>query len=128
MSQVDPGQMNNLWDVGGNDTANSHHNVTTGAPLYPRLNGPGFIPERLQSRLDTLLMVLKSCKGQVCVNPWKTVHPLGNVRSLKDAMDPKYDDFYASQPQISFSECAMGYFPYLEGPQRAISFIPREMT
>ncbi|PVI05897.1 putative arylsulfatase [Periconia macrospinosa] len=106
--KVDPGQMDNLWDTENDDC--------------------DFPPERLQPRLDALLMVLKSCKGDVCVHPWKSIHPLGNVNTLKDAMSPEFDAFYASQPEVSFSECAMGYFPSAEGPQRAIPFIPREMT
>lgn len=127
--------MDNLWDVRGtNGTTLPPTNGTMRAPRaeYGKGNaeneGCDFSPERLQPRLDTLLMVLKSCKGDVCVHPWKTIHPLGNVNTLKDAMSPEFDAFYASQPKISFSECAMGYFPSSEGPQRALPFIPREMT
>ena len=128
MSQKDPGQMNNLWDAVGpapNGTITSNSTVELEGSSETAC---GFSLSKLQPRLDALLMVLKSCKGSVCVKPWETLHPLGNVKSLKDAMDPDLDEFYASQPKISFSECAMGYFPWVEGPQRAIPFIPRGMT
>ena len=98
--------MNNIWRTNG----------TTG----------NFSINGLQSRLDSLLMVLKSCKGQTCVKPWETLHPEGNVRNLEDAMDPKYDDFYIGQPRVSFSECAPGYLINVEGPQDVLPFVSNE--
>lgn len=70
----------------------------------------------LQNRLDALLMVLKTCKGTTCQQPWRVMHPDGSVNSLAEAMDPKYDDFYMSQLKISFTGCASGYIRGLEGP------------
>lgn len=72
--------------------------------------------KRLQDRVDTLLMVTKTCKGKDCVQPWRVVHSDGAVNSLKDAMDPKYDTFYRNQPKITFLRCAQGYIRELEGP------------
>lgn len=128
MPQKDPGQMNNLWDTIGSASPNGTASNSTVEENGDSDTACGFPLSRLQPRLDALLMVLKSCKGSVCIKPWETLHPLGNIKSLKDAMDPELDEFYASQPKISFSECAMGYFPWVEGPQRAIPFIPRGMT
>ncbi|TKX18997.1 sulfatase-like protein 5 [Elsinoe australis] len=72
---------------------------------------------RLQARLDTLLMVLKTCKTDTCRDPWGRIHPDGKVRSLKDAMNKKYDDFYVKeQPKIRFDSCAAGYIRAVEGP------------
>lgn len=68
-------------------------------------------------RLDALLMVLKSCKGDSCRQPWRTIHPFGNVYSLIDALDKKYDTFYKHQPKVAFSSCELGYFLGAEGPQ-----------
>jgi N-acetylglucosamine-6-sulfatase len=107
-TQVDPSQMNNLW---------SRNDTTQGYSL-----------ECLQPRLDSLLMVLKSCKGEVCVKPWETLHPAGDVKTLEDAMNTKYDDFYASQPKVAFEACLLGYFPAAEGPQAALPFIPDEYS
>lgn len=33
----------------------------------------------LLNRLDALLLVLKSCTGRLCTNPWETLHPIGDV-------------------------------------------------
>ncbi|EUC40476.1 hypothetical protein COCMIDRAFT_108726 [Bipolaris oryzae ATCC 44560] len=78
--------------------------------------------DALQPRLDALTMVLKSCKGEVCVKPWKTLHPQGNVNTLGDAMNEKYDHFYSVQPKVSFDMCAPGYLLEVEGPQKANVF------
>ncbi|KAF2225292.1 alkaline-phosphatase-like protein [Elsinoe ampelina] len=71
---------------------------------------------RLQSRLDTLLLVLKTCKAQTCRDPWGRIHPDGWVKSLEQAMGRRYDDFYVRrQPKIRFEGCAMGYLRDVEG-------------
>ena len=49
------------------------------------------------------------------MKPWETLHPRGDVKKLGDAMNPKYESFYASQPKVAFEECALGYFPEVEG-------------
>ena len=69
------------------------------------------------SRLDSLLMVLKSCKRQECHEPWKTIHPTADIKTLTDALDSDYDAFYEEQPKVSFSSCEMGYLIDAEGPQ-----------
>jgi arylsulfatase len=79
------------------------------------------IPQ-LVSRLDALTMVLKSCKADSCRNPWSVLHPQKDVQNLEDAMATKYDEFYASQPKVSFSECQPAYFIEVEGPQDVIPY------
>lgn len=69
-------------------------------------------------RLDSLMMVLKSCDGDACRDPWKQLHPGGKVQSLTDALDQTYDGFYQRQPKVSFSSCANGYIISEEGPQQ----------
>lgn len=84
------------------------------------LNHPPFILHRpileVQSRLDALLMVLKSCKARSCTHPWGEIHPGGEVQSLKEALNPEFDSFYATQPKIKFEECVSGYILGAEGP------------
>lgn len=72
---------------------------------------------QIVNRLDALMMVTKSCQGESCVMPWKTLHPAGNVDNLKKALHSRYDNFYAQQPKVSFSSCELGYFKEAEGPQ-----------
>lgn len=74
----------------------------------------------LLPRLDALLMVLKTCKGSDCVQPWKVLHPTGDVDSLHDALDGKFDDFYAQQESVEFTRCEKGYILESELPERDV--------
>ena len=69
------------------------------------------------SRLDALLMVLKSCYGKECHEPWKTLHPDSDVKNIRHALHVDFDDFYEEQPKVSFSSCELGYLKDAEGPQ-----------
>lgn len=62
------------------------------------------------------MMVLKSCKEAKCVDPWGTLHPNGGVRSLADALDKKYDEFYETQVKVEYAYCVKGYILDAEGP------------
>ncbi|GME32631.1 putative arylsulfatase precursor protein [Neofusicoccum parvum] len=73
-------------------------------------------------RLDTLLMVLKSCAGTSCTQPWQVLHPDQDVHTLADALDERYDGFYAAQKRVAFSECALGYIRGVEGPMQVMSW------
>ncbi|GME62001.1 Arylsulfatase precursor protein [Neofusicoccum parvum] len=99
----DPGQIYNL--AAANSSASSTYQLA-GRSLSDVL-----------SRLDALVLVLKSCKGIQCTEPWNELHPGGNVRTLTDALDAKYDDFYTAQPKVSFTSCEPGYIISAEGPQ-----------
>jgi hypothetical protein len=63
--------------------------------------------------------VLKSCKGNTCTDPWRVLHPSGDVTSLSAAVKVKFDHFYKVQPKVSFTKCEMGYLVESEGPQFA---------
>ena len=78
--------------------------------------------QKVIARLDSLLLVLKSCKGSECTMPWQVLHPDKKVTNLAEALSPKYDLFYAAQPKISFSACELGYFPASEGPQEGYAY------
>ena len=75
--------------------------------------------EALFDRLDALLLVLKGCQGDSCRDPWSVIFPEGQVANLEDAMDPIYDEFFANQPKVSFTECIPGHLIEMEGPQNA---------
>ena len=98
--QSDPGQMHNLYEAGrGNGTGT----------LY------GWEKQRVVARLDALLLTLKACKGATCRRPWAALHPQGDVETLEQAMDPRFDAFYDGQEKVSFSLCALGYIAEYEG-------------
>jgi N-acetylglucosamine-6-sulfatase len=75
-------------------------------------------------RLDALLMVTKSCQGRTCTDPWSVIHPKGDVKTLKDALDGRFDAFYTSEvaKKVSFEKCELGYILESEGPQEAVVF------
>lgn len=79
-------------------------------------------------RLDALMMVLKSCKGEVCIEPWKVLHPQGDVESLSDALAVRFDAFYEAQTKVAFNRCEAGYIIDAEGPQTASTYRYRQGT
>ncbi|KAI0009035.1 alkaline-phosphatase-like protein [Xylariaceae sp. FL0662B] len=103
---VDPGQLHNLLSP-------SHPAAST--QLVAGLPIP-----KVVARLDTLLLVLKSCKGVTCRQPWQQLHPDGDVGSLADALAPQYDHFYeVEQTRVEYDFCANGYLVEAEGPMWA---------
>lgn len=72
---------------------------------------------RLASRLNGLMLLLKTCVGDACRAPWSVLHPGdGSVRSLADALDPRHDLLYASLPSVRFEGCADHYELANEAP------------
>ena len=100
---TDPGQLHNLLSP---DLPASAATYIAGLPL-----------NKVVARLDTLLFVLKSCEGSVCREPWKALHPAGNVWTLADALSPRFDQFYEThQVRFQYNFCANGYLIEAEGP------------
>ena len=102
--QTDPYEMNNLY---------LHHD-------QPRILG--YPLHHVISRLDSLLLVLKSCEGQNCVKPWNVLHPDGSVDTLRDALNPRFNTFYQTQPKVAFDRCEDGYIVDAEGPQAGLFY------
>lgn len=65
-------------------------------------------------------MVLKTCKDRVCTHPWESLHANGEVGTLVQALDERFDTFYAKQPRMWFAGCPLGYWADWES-QEAIS-------
>jgi hypothetical protein len=102
--QTDPYQLHNLYP----------------SSVQTEDNQPAILGRSLSqaiNRLDALLLVLKSCQGATCIEPWDVLQPDNSVRSLRDALDKQYDAFYGAQPQVSFDWCDLGYIVEAEGPQ-----------
>ncbi|CAG7959601.1 unnamed protein product [Penicillium nalgiovense] len=93
--------------------------------LYPTnsqadINGTRILGRSLNqaiNRLDALLMVLKSCHGETCIQPWDVLQPVDPVSTLQHALNEEYDGFYGAQPQVSFDWCDAGYIVEAEGAQ-----------
>ncbi|KAH7242018.1 alkaline-phosphatase-like protein [Fusarium tricinctum] len=101
--KTDPGQLSNLFTRDDEVTANQALLGTT--------------TRQVLNRLDAVMLVLKSCKGDTCIRPWKTLHPKGDVTSLKDALRKEFDGFYEEQVKVRFDRCEAGYLIEAEGPQ-----------
>ncbi|KAI0096218.1 Arylsulphatase [Nemania sp. FL0031] len=109
----DPYQLDNLFPT---YPTNKDETVFFSRPL-----------SQVLTRFDALTLVLKTCKSEGCVKPWKLLHPAGDVKSLKDAIGPKFDSFYENGvPKVKYDHCSQGFFLQLEGPvyNQSISFIP----
>jgi arylsulfatase A-like enzyme len=99
--QTDPGQLRNLLD----DKVKPKTLI-------------GYSLESVVARLDSLLLVGKTCKGIVCSQPWKSLHPQGDVKTLGDALREEFDEFYEQrQPRVSFGWCVGGHVLEAEGAQ-----------
>jgi N-acetylglucosamine-6-sulfatase len=93
--------------------------------LYPQRKQKllGVTINQLRSRLDALLLVLKSCEGETCYKPWTALHPAGDVKNLRDALDGKFDNFYVEkQNKVHFDECLREYRTDMEQPLDYFSF------
>lgn len=95
--------------------------------LYPTTNSSpvnllGHDISLVIHRLDALMMVLKSCTSMTCVEPWKILHPAGDVASLSDALHVQFDAFYEKQVKVAFNRCELGYIIDAEGPQAGYQY------
>lgn len=100
-------------------------NMLDDLETYSSFNIAGRSLDQILPRLDALIMVLKTCKDDVCTHPWRTLHPNGKVNDLEQALDKEFDRFYKDQPKMWFSSCQKAYIaeeenqspvkPYTEG-------------
>ncbi|RFN43342.1 arylsulfatase [Fusarium flagelliforme] len=89
------------------------------APIYATKSS-----ERVRTRLNALLMVTKSCAGDSCRNPWMYLQPKGKtINNLKEALDPKYDEFFKGIPKVRFEECIQYQSTINEAPYYPASSI-----
>lgn len=98
----DPFELVNVARGGGNSTQKTNGTYGTSEDLEV---------QRLLSRLNAILLVTKSCTRNTCRDPWILLQPpnaTAPITSLKAALDPAHDAFYASLPEMRFGEC-LGY-------------------
>ncbi|KAI1271292.1 arylsulfatase [Xylaria sp. FL0933] len=111
------------------------------AELYETASDPGELTNlalnvaansstsRLISRLNGLLLAAKSCAGDTCRNPWTLLQPESSRRAvpvadssnltitcLEQALEAKFDAFFASLPEVSFERCMAYQFRPNEVP------------
>jgi hypothetical protein len=120
--QTDPYQLNNLLSLSNNTMYPSSGTIL---PDFNESLVSGYQLPQIVFRLDALLMVLKRCAGKSCIEPWDVIHPGGNIRTLKQALNPKYDAFYEKNHQnnaVSFGRCEDGQILDAEGSQEAMIY------
>lgn len=78
---------------------------------------------KVLDRLDGLLLVLKTCKGDTCHRPYASLFPAsgfaatGEISSLSQALDGRFDAYFRHLPRVKFSQCALGYQSRFELPE-----------
>lgn len=103
---LDPGQMHNLLSSSSSSPTNT---IIAGLSI-----------QKVVSRLDALLFVMKSCKGVTCRKPWEELHPNGEVKTLEDALASEHDHFYEVEVEqmglkVEYNFCSNGYLVEAEG-------------
>ncbi|KAK8109532.1 hypothetical protein PG999_007669 [Apiospora kogelbergensis] len=85
---------------------------------------------RLMSRLNALLLVLKSCEGAMCRDPWMaftddTVDKSLPSRfdTLESALDPTFDDYFSQLPKVQFNQCLR-----VQSVENEMPFFPQEAS
>lgn len=77
--------------------------------LHPIAANSSAEAARLTSRLNGLMLLLKTCIGDSCRAPWSILHPGEPVKSLADALSPRWDLYYNSLPSVHFEACTKQY-------------------
>ncbi|KAK6858094.1 hypothetical protein PG995_005793 [Apiospora arundinis] len=96
--------------------------------------------EAVLNRLNALLLVTKSCAEGTCRDPWSVFTPTNatgdKLTTMKQAMDPKYDAFFASFPRVHFSSCMQyqdianeaPFYPESAGTEKGLGLASRRPT
>jgi hypothetical protein len=64
---------------------------------------------KIASRMDGLLLYLKTCKGIGCRTAWNHLFPYGEVTSMAQALDASYDAYFDRLPKVELQGCDNGY-------------------
>lgn len=83
---------------------------------------------QLVARLDALLVVLKTCNSRTCTHPWETLHPSRDVTNLRQALDQRFDEFYAKQEKLYWTQCEEAYIAESEGPDVVEQYMWHEVA
>ena len=64
-------------------------------------------------------------QGPDCRNPLGRLHPSGEVTTIQQALDPKWDALYASLQPFSFKDCST---KYLDWSAEGVDWLTREQA
>ena len=110
MYQWDPYQMSNLHpnaptEDGQQTPFEAGHKTILGRPTI-----------QLIHRLDAVVLVQKTCKQNSCRIPWTQLHRNGSVKNLLNALDEKYDSYYARLHEVG----KVGWENYYQGNEATL--------
>ncbi|KAI6353671.1 hypothetical protein MCOR31_011668 [Pyricularia oryzae] len=100
-----------LYTVWCSNELELYNTLTDPDELVNLALNPDAETRRLMTRLNALLLVIKSCEGDVCRAPWQAfandtaLAGLPSFSTLDDALDPRLDDYFASLPGVHFDAC-----------------------
>lgn len=115
-----------VWCTGERELYDLHEDPHQVRNLLAAHNGRGpfaaFGPladhtRRVAERLDALTLVLKTCVADACRRPFAVLFPRGEAGSFAEALEPRFDAYFANLPRVQFKECALGFQSRLEKPE-----------
>jgi hypothetical protein len=138
-NQTDPHELTNIYTTDSTSTSTTFPYISPSTTAIPISS--------LVTRLDALLVVLKTCKARQCTHPWETLHPpppsgggrlensvggdgdgdgevvhyFGDVQTMGEALDPKFDGYYRGKGRVVWERCEEAYVRESEG----VEFVDR---
>lgn len=73
------------------------------------------------------MLVLKTCAGNTCANPYSKLLPRSSERKapgFADLLHQDLDGYFARLPKVSFKACGLGYHRALEQPEWDDAWVP----
>lgn len=108
--------MTNLHPASSNTTSPTYPTTNTTDATIAIGSSSTYPLTSLITRLDSLILALKTCKGKPCVEPWNTLLPDTGITTLEGAMDKQYDQYFSELPRVEWNVCDAGYIAEVEGP------------
>lgn len=91
-------------------------NLLGNQSFYTSLTSSNSQAQRIASRMDALLLSLKTCQGSLCRRLWYNLFPEGEVHTMEQALSPSWDLYFDTRPRVHFDNCRDGFFPSEELP------------
>lgn len=83
----------------------------------------------LINRLDALMLVLKTCAGATCADPYSRLLPprLQHAHpGFPQLLNSDLDNYFSRLPKVSFKACGLGYHRAQEQPEWDDAWSPQD--
>jgi hypothetical protein len=74
------------------------------------------------------MLVLKTCTGETCANPYGKLLPSSlahKAPGFADLLHQDLDGYFTELPKVSFKACGLGYHRALEQPEWDDKWVPQ---